>query len=62
MQRLVNGQQTYPLKQIFLLISFLMRAITGGSFDKLFNSIPRHRWEIEQLQLNKRRIIPLNNL
>lgn len=39
----------------------LSRAIEDGSFDTLFNSIPRYRWGMEQLQLNKRRIIPLAN-
>lgn len=37
-------------------------ALEDGSFDALFNSIPRYRWGMEQLQLNQRRVIPLNNL
>ncbi len=40
----------------------LKRAQEDGSFDALFNSIPRYRWGQEQLKSNKRRIIPLNNL
>jgi hypothetical protein len=39
----------------------LTRAMEDGSFDMLFNSIPRYRWGMEQLRLNNRRIIPLTN-
>ncbi|GGY66789.1 hypothetical protein GCM10011613_08510 [Cellvibrio zantedeschiae] len=33
-----------------------------GSFDQLFNSIPRYKWGMEQLKLNQRRVIHLQYL
>lgn len=40
----------------------LKLAQADGSFDELFNSFPRYRWGMEQLQSNKRRMITLKPL
>jgi hypothetical protein len=40
----------------------LKLAQDDGSFDELFNSFPRYRWGMEQLQLNNRRMIHLKPL
>ncbi len=40
----------------------LKLAQADGSFDELFYSFPRYRWGMEQLKLNKRRIITLKPL
>lgn len=37
-------------------------ALEDGSFDELFNSIPRYRWGMELLKNNQRRIINLQPL
>lgn len=40
----------------------LMAALADGSFDELFNSIPRYRWGLELLQAHKRRVLDLTTL
>lgn len=42
------------------LVTGLEAARKDGSFDDLFNSIPRYRWGMEQLKQNRRRIISLH--
>lgn len=37
-------------------------ALEDGSFDELFNSIPRYRWGIELLKTHQRRVIELQSL
>lgn len=40
----------------------LIAALADGSFDELFNSIPRYQWGLELLKTHQRRVINLNTL